>query len=282
MGEKNNYTAINGEKVNCCNNNNNCKEAVCIHTDKVFDSCRDKDCLENIRVYLTAAGQSVVDRAINVKSTKAEIIWVFSDIEAVPFNRGFFSVDLKYFFKITLQVFTGVGRPTEVEGLATFYKKVILFGSEGNAKIFASKYKEDAFDAQLWRKTNMPNAIVEVVDPITLGAKLVDVNDKCCCDDDFDIASVPESICRVFDDNLILGGEQKRVYVSLGIFSIVKLERKVQLLIPAFDYCVPQKECVGATDDNPCDLFERITFPVDEFFPPERCDFMDKDCGCKD
>ena len=280
MSERNYITSANNSNTNnaCCDKE--IKETVCIHTDKVFDSCRDKDCLENVRVYLTAAGQSVVDRAINVKCVKAEIIWVFSDIEAVPFNRGYYSIDLKYFFKVTLAAFTGVGRPVEVEGLASFNKKVILFGSEGNAKVFASKYKEDAFDAQLWKKTNMPNAIVEVVDPITLGAKLVDVNDKCCCDDDFDIASVPESVCRVFDESLILGGEQKRVYVSLGIFSIIKLERRVQLLIPAYDYCVPNKECIGATDDNPCDLFDRIGFPVDEFFPPERCEFSDNDCGC--
>lgn len=94
---------------------------------------------------------------------------------------------------------------------------------------------------------------MEVVDPIALGAKLVDIKDNncCCCDDDFDLASVPESVCRVFDDNLILGGEQKRVYVSIGLFSIIKLERRVQLLIPAYDFCVPQKECVGATDDTP-------------------------------
>lgn len=179
-------------------------------------------------------------------------------------------------------MFTGLGRPTEVEGLATFNKKVILFGSEGTAKIFESKYKEDAFDPQLWRKTNMPNAIVEVVDPIALGAKVVDIDDKCCqcCDDDFDLASVPESVCRVFDDSLILGGEQKRVFVSIGIFSIIKLERKVQLLIPAYDFCIPQKECVGATDDNPCDLFERISFPVDEFFPPEKSEFVDNNGNC--
>lgn len=119
---------------------------------------------------------------------------------------------------------------------------------------------------------------MEVVDPITLGAKLVDVRDKksCCCDDDFDLASVPESVCRVFDDSFILGNETKNVFVSLGVFSIIKLERKVQLLIPSYDFCIPQKECVGATDDNPCDLFERIDFPVDEFFPPERCEFLEK------
>ena len=231
----------------------NFREAVCVHTDKIYDSCRDKDCLENVRVYLTSCGQDIVDRAINVKCTKAEVIWVFTDIEAVPFNRGFYSVDLKYFFKVTLAVFTGVGRPTEVEGLATFDKKVILFGSEGNAKVFESKYKEDAFDPQLWRKTNMPHAVVEVVDPITLGAKLVDVRDRksCCCDDDFDLASVPASVCRVFDDQFVTGNEAKRVFVSLGIFSIIKIERHVQLLIPSYDFCIPQKECVGATAPTP-------------------------------
>ena len=87
-----------------------------------------------------------------------------TDVEPVPFNRGFYSVDLKYFFRVKLAVFTGVGRPTEVEGLATFDKKVILFGSEGNAKVFESKFKEDAFDPQLWKKTNMPHAIVEAAD----------------------------------------------------------------------------------------------------------------------
>ena len=270
----------------------NFKEAVCIHTDKVYDSCRDKDCLENIRVYFTSCGQSVIDEAISVKCTKAEIIWVFSDIEAVPFNRGYYSIDLKYFFRIKLAVFTGAGRPTEVEGLASFDKKVILFGSEGNAKIFESRYKEDAFDPQLWKKTNMPHAVVEVVDPITLGAKVVDVKDKksCCCDDDFDLASIPSSVSRIFDGGLVANGDRKRVFVSIGIFSIIKLERRVQLMIPAYDFCVPNKECVGATDDNPCDLFDRITFPVDEFFPPEKCDFKydnslsqhsnSDNCGC--
>ena len=95
----------------------------------------------------------------------------------------------------------------------------------------------------------MPHAVVEVVDPITLGAKIVDVRDKrsCCCDDDFDIASVPESVCRVFDDAIVSGNEAKRVFVSLGIFSIIKLERRVQLLIPSYDFCIPNKECVGST-----------------------------------
>ena len=108
--------------------------------------------------------------------------------------------------------------------------------------------------------------MVEVVDPITLGAKLVDVRDRksCCCDDDFDLASVPASVCRVFDDQFVTGNEAKRVFVSLGIFSIIKIERHVQLLIPSYDFCIPQKECVGATaptPNRPCGVdWEKVGF----------------------
>ena len=262
------------------------KDAVCVHTDKVYDSCKDKDCIEDARVFLTACGQEIIDKAVNVKCRKAEIIWVFPDVEPVPFNRGYYTVDLKFFFKITLDAYLGVGRPTQVEGLASFDKKVILFGTEGSAKVFESKYSYDSFDEQLWKKTNMPKAVVEVVDPLCLGAKIVDINDKlCCCHDDIDFSTIPECVCKIFDGNLVLGGESKRVFVSIGLFSIVKIERNVQLLIPAYDFCVPQKECVASTDDSPCELFEKIQFPFDEFFPPEKDDcnfdsFDDYRNGC--
>ena len=122
----------------------------------------------------------------------------------------------------------------------------------------------------------MPYAVVEVVEPITLGEKLVDVRqNKCGCDDELDLASVPESVCRVFDDALVVGGEAKRVFVSIGVFSIIKLERRVQLLVPSYDYCVPSKECAIASDNSPCDLFDRIDFPMDEFYPPARCEFVE-------
>lgn len=248
------------------------KEAVCIQTDKVYDSCRDKDCLEDLRVYLTRCGQEIVDRAINVKCRDSQIITVFADVESVNFTPGFYTVTLKYFFRIVLDVFTTVGRPTQVEGLATFDKTVILFGSEGKAKIFESKYKEDAFDPQGVMKTNLPKAVVEVVDPICLGAKLVDITDR-LFSDDADLSSMPQGIRECFDDELVAGIGRKRVFVSLGVFTIVKLERNVQLLIPAYDFCIPDKECIAATEDNPCELFERIQFPVDEFFPPQIFDF---------
>lgn len=151
------------DRVNSCSNRGgDCAENVCIQTRKIYDSCRDKECIENLRVYLTESGQCLIDRAINVKVKKAEIVWIYSDVEPVAFNRGYYSVDLKFFFRITLDVYTGMGRPTTVEGIATHEKKVILFGSEGNAKTFSSKYKYDAADVQLWQKNNLPVAQVDV------------------------------------------------------------------------------------------------------------------------
>lgn len=192
-------------------------------------------------------------------------------MESVPFNRGFYTVDVKYFYRITADAFCGVGRPTEVHGLATFDKRVILFGSEGNAKIFSSKTSLDHVDEQMMRRSNMPTAVVEVVDPICLNVKLVDTCDR-HHNYDCDLCDVPQCISGCFEDELVLSGDEKRIFVTLGQFSLIRLERDTQLVIPSYDFCMPEKECAGSTDDNPCELFKRIKFPVDEFFPPEKCD----------
>ncbi len=151
------------DRVNSCGKGAcDCRENVCIQTKKIYDSCRDKECIENLRVYLTESGQCLLDRAVSVKARKAEIVWIYSDVEPVAFNRGYYSIDLKFFFKVTLDIFTGLGRPTTVEGIATYDKKVILFGSEGNAKTFSSKCKYDGGDIQLWHKNNLPVAQIDV------------------------------------------------------------------------------------------------------------------------
>jgi hypothetical protein len=265
-------------------NNFGCRETACIQTDKIYDSCKDKECLENLRVYFCGKDQCLIDRAINVKCRKSEILWVYTDVEPVPFKRGFYTVDIKFFFEITLDVFTNVGPPVSVKGLATYDKKVVLFGSEGNAKIYSSEFKEGKIDPQLMKSNNLPRSIVEVVEPICLNAKVVDATDCCCsCECECDFASIPSSIQELFNNELLPDGEQRRVYVTIGLFSIIKLVRKVQLLIPVIDFCIPDKECVSSTDADPCDLFEKLSFPVDEFYPPLVGSFKDDDdfgCGC--
>ena len=67
-----------GEKMlHSCNQswqNGSDSGSACIETSKIYDSCRDKECIENLRVYLTEAGQCLVDRAMNIKCKKSEII----------------------------------------------------------------------------------------------------------------------------------------------------------------------------------------------------------------
>lgn len=254
---------------------------ICIHTDQIYDSCKDRDCIRNQRVYFTNADQEIIDQAINVKIKKAEIIWVYTNVEPVPFNRGYFTVDIKYFIKVTVDVFRGVSCPIEIEGLTTFDKKVILFGSEGSAKIFESNSDECEEVSRMWQKNNLPKAIVEVVDPIALAAKLVNNDDCCCCDCNEHFLAIPENICACFDDELYIGEDGKQVLATLGLFTIVKIERNVQLLINAVDFCIPEKECPSATETNPCELFNSIRFPFDEFFPPQKsCENITSDRNC--
>ena len=66
-----------------------CKEAVCIQTKQIYDSCKSKECLEDLRVYLTGAGQRIVDNAVSEKSRHADIRWIFKDDETVAFKKGF-------------------------------------------------------------------------------------------------------------------------------------------------------------------------------------------------
>lgn len=118
----------------------------------------------------------------------------------------------------------------------------------------------------------------DVVDPIVLSVKLCDAPCDCPCDD---ILKAPDSIIKMFNGNFAAVVPVKVVYVTMGIFSIVRIERDVQMLIPAYDFCVPDKECTS-TSDNPCDVFRKIKFPTDEFFPPRLADFdtTNNCCGC--
>lgn len=137
------------------------REAVCIHTRKIYDSCRDKDCVEDLRLYPTASSQAVIDRAISLKAGKAELLYAYIDVEPMGFHRGFYTVDVRYFYRITADAFVGASRPVSVCGLAIFDKRAILFGSEGSAKVFASTASMGTLDSQALESSNLPVAVVE-------------------------------------------------------------------------------------------------------------------------
>ena len=245
----------------------NCfKEAVCIDAGRIYDSCTDKDCLTDLQVFFTDQVQPIIDNAISIKCKDVEIITVYLDVEPVPFNKGFYSVDITFFFKVTVSVYTSPSNPSAtVCGVSAFSKKVILYGSDGNVKVYSSTDPRNCCEHD---NTNMPKASVHVVDPMCLDSKLV----ECGANRIFDCGvSLPAAICNRFDGSFAQVRPQKVVLITIGLFTIVQLERCVQMMIPAYDYAVPDKESVNTTDD-PCEVFKKIKFPVNQFFPPKLSD----------
>ena len=249
---------------------NGIREAVCIHTRKIYDSCRDKDCIEDLRFYPRLQYVDVINRALSIKGGSATLLYVYVDVEPVSFNRGFFTVDMRFFYNVKLQAYLSSPAPVTVDGLCVFDKRVILFGSEGTAKIFSSDLRVGEPDLQMLSRTNVPHAVVEAVDPIVLDARIMEHCGKRDCD--CDLCEVPSFVNSCFDGELSSGDDYRRIYVTLGQFSIVRLERDTQLLIPVYDYCMPEKDCSCGTgcgcNEDPCAIFRNIHFPVGEFFPP--------------
>jgi hypothetical protein len=253
------------------------KEAVCVHTNKIYDSCRDKDCIEDLRLYLTVESQSIVESAMNVRPKTAQLLYVDVNVETVSFNKGYYTVDIRYYYLVTGYAFTTACTPVEIMGLAVFDKRVVLFGGDSAARVFTSKDSACGSNCANERSTS-PTATVEAVDPMVLGMKLVDM---CECRYDQCAIAIPECISAMIPGDLHFGNSQRRVYVTLGQFSIVYLERDTQLLIPTYDYCMPSKECLPTQEDDPCTLFSKIHFPVDDFFPADAPDKGPARCDCE-
>lgn len=114
-------------------------------------------------------------------------------------------------------------------------------------------------------------SMVEVLDPMILSSK---VREVCDCSKDKAIVQIPSPICQLFDDELVLSGESRRLFVTLGQFSIIRLERDAQIVVPVLDYSLPTKECcdsAGCCTEDPCEMFSRIPFPTAQF-APKGCD----------
>lgn len=188
-------TAVNTQSGLNESSSGNFREAVCIDAFRVYDSCADKDCLQDLRVYFTEAGQNVIDQACTVRIKSADVLTVYVDLEPVPFNKGFYSVDMTFFFEVNLDVFLSPAAcPVNVTGLSVFSKKVILFGSEGKVKVFNSGACYDDLDLNSSPVRNLPKATVQVAEPIGLSARV-------CCDrhDSCELnCHIPECICKKF------------------------------------------------------------------------------------
>jgi hypothetical protein len=265
----------------------------CIIAFKVYDSCRQQDCLTANEIGPARAAKKTVigDECIQ----EGEIIDPPSNAAAVtidnlfvkkviivdkcpnPFKNGFWDVDLKYVFQYRLTFREADGTPisSPVCANSIFNKKVTLFGSIGSDLVIATDlFKCSTNDSTTLRAE--PFIFVEAK-AVALSAELR-----------------LQRRCSSVED---LPPEPNRVNVTIGLFTIIKLYRLVNLNVESRGFCIP-KECEDISPLNPCDFFESLDFPMDVFAPPQKPEFLagissnipsthvagvntnNNDCGC--
>ena len=263
----------------------------CIDTYRIYDSCRNQECLEDLAVLVTDEGQSILDSASAIRVKNASVLWTRIQTEEMPFHKGYFQITTRYFFHVILDCCTGMGTGQDVAGLCVYDKSVMLYGGEGNVSVFKSDVLPDSFCPAAFpsvnQTTNLPRAVVEVAQPVALRLNVL------CYDNsqNFGVrlctaSQIPETVCAAFSGNFREASPGNKVcYLSLGMFSMVRMERPAQLVIPACDTCIPSGngECELPQLD-PCSLFRSMEFPVGEFYPElksagvQECASV---CGCQ-
>lgn len=238
--------------------------AVCIDTKRVLDSCRDRDCFEDARVYLDDEGERIIAAATSVRIKNTKLISACVSVDPIPFNCGFYRVTVRYYVKVEGEGCLGVGRSQCFVGITALEKDVVLYGGEGNLRTFSSNggCSFCSMGDPALVSDDAPVAVVEAVEPIVLGQKVVDCQcgcNECGCE-------IPTCVCECAGCNVCPTTQGTRLLVSFGVFSVIRIMRPAQLLVQASDYSVPDKECMPATNnESPCALFNTIAFPVSEF-----------------
>ena len=247
------------------------RQAMSIHTRKITDACRDKDCIEDLRVYLTTGSQSLLDSCASTRVRCAELLYTYIDVEPVAFDRNHYCIDVTFYYRILADAVVGTNRPAALYGLAVFSKRAVLCGEDSCAHIYRSDTRIGEADGITRYLANRPTAVVEVLDPMVLGSKVREICD-CPCTDSCAV-QIPAFIRNQFDEELVLSGDKRRLFVTLGQFSIIRLEREAQLIVPVVDYSLPTKDCSDTTGcaEDPCEMFSRIPFPAAQF-TPKGCD----------
>lgn len=178
---------------------------------------------------------------------------IVADKEPNPFKNGFWDITLKYVFVYMLVFREADG--TIIGGICAnsiFTKKVTLFGSIGteisiSTDLFCNNSGSSTSDLN-----SDPFVLVESK-AVALSAEIIYKDRNCCVGDD--------------------GLEPIEVGVSIGLFTIVKLFRLVNLSILSRGFCIPE-ECEEVSPLNPCEFFDSLDFPMDIFAPPQKAEFL--------
>ena len=253
-------------RFSCTGGAGNGRESFGIEASRILDACRDRDCFEDVRVFLTDAGEEMIARTGNIRVKSAKIVASNIAVDPVQFNCGFYTVLVRFYVLCRFEVCVPIGQSQEIEGIAVLEKRVVLFGGESNISVFRSEGCGSfcAIPEAVCCAQNTPEAVVEVVAPVVLGARIVEACNTCCC---CNCCDVPSVVTDSLNGALCDRDTERSLVISLGLFSVIRLVRHGQLLVSATEYCLPEKECCSPSGEDPCSTFREMPFPTAEFCP---------------
>ncbi|MFV0441321.1 MAG: hypothetical protein ACK5LV_08545 [Lachnospirales bacterium] len=255
----------------------------CIIALKAYDTQRSQDCLTPLEIGPARAGEDtcIGDDFIN----EGEIIYAPSNASSVTvdkmkikkiivtdkqencFRNGYWDFDIKFVFayRLTFREVDGT-KIGSIKANSIYNKRVTMFGSTGSELSLAT----DLFDNLGSGGTTIdgePYCLVEAK-AIALSSEIK----HCGCK--------PKKCGGHhgggFDgDNGFNGGvlSDSEVLVTIGLFTIIKIFRIVNLTVQSNGFCVPE-EGDDISPLNPCDFFDSLDFPLDVFCPPQKPEFF--------
>lgn len=257
-------TRANGNNASCCNRQTD--KAISADVRKIYDSCADRDCLEDLELVFPAEIADLIDSACSVKATDASIITAYVNVDEVSYNRGCYSVECDYYFAVDCELYQpGSSTPETATGVCTFTKRSMLYGANGEVYTFTS-----ADSGELPMSVSAPIAKVQAMEPMLLDSNIVPNQYPAC-------VQIPEAVNESQGGTLAQNTGEKKIVATIGLFSIMQLGRDVQVTLPSYEFAVPEKEC-NIDNASPCDVFRSFDFPLEEFFPQNgaNCNV----CGC--
>ena len=239
----------------------------CIIALKVYDSCRAQDCLTRDIIgparaaeCVTIGNECIKEGDIIIPPSNAAAVTmdrlrvkriIIIEKEPNPFKNGFWDVDLKFVFEYRLTFREADGCPIShpIRANSIFNKKVTLFGSLGSDLVIATDLLQHGDSTTL----DAEPFILAEAKAVALCSELIFSRRKHC--GDYSSSTEPSE-----------------VGVTIGLFSMIKLFRIVDLSVESRGFCIPC-ECEEVCT-SPCDFFDSLDFPMDVFAPPQKPEFI--------
>jgi len=232
---------------------------------KIYDSCRQQDCLTVSEigparsadtVYID--GEEIREGEILVPPRDAASVVIEDlrlkkiivvDKKPCPFKNGFWDIDIQYVFEYVL-IFRDARGCVILTAKANsiFNKRVALFGSVGTELVMGT----DLF------KTLKESTTFSAEPFVWVEGKAIALS-----------AEIRYNHSHKTD----AGRRPKDVAVTIGLFTIIQLFRIVNLKVESRGFYVP-RECTNVDPANPCEFFDALDFPMDIFAPPQRPEFQ--------